>query len=194
MVVAGRRPALVLEDHAVKRTLTTIAAGLLAATLAVPAVAGKRAEWKTYGAEITLKQPTKLAGASLGSEMLTSGKVTEVCRNKGCWMTVADGKQTVRVEFKDYGFFVPWGSEGKRVRMQGVLQEKVMSPEEQAHVAAESRSGHAPEAGGTPKRVRVFVASAMAIEGGTEIGAEQRRKIGGTKPEHEPGAEPGTGR
>jgi hypothetical protein len=54
------------------------------------------------------------------------GTVQEVCKMKGCWMTVktAEGK-TMRVTFKDYGFFVPKDIAGKQVVFEGLAQTTV---------------------------------------------------------------------
>ena len=150
----------------------------------------KPSEWSTYGAPITLKKSSKLDRVmtkQVGQEVLIEGTIADVCQNKGCWMTVRDKKkQEVRVEFKDYGFFVPWSTGGKSVRMQGVLTEKVMSPEDQQHIASESKQG-----GGigtpaeTPKKLFVFVASGVAIQGGGELSAEQKQKVGGKTEAHD---------
>ncbi|MEM6262071.1 MAG: DUF4920 domain-containing protein [Bacteroidota bacterium] len=49
-----------------------------------------------------------------------SGTVENVCQVKGCWMTLkmAD-EQTMRVRFKDYGFFVPKDGSGKQAIIEG---------------------------------------------------------------------------
>ena len=40
--------------------------------------------------------------------MTISGKITETCPKKGCWMQVkVSDTDTLMVRFKDYGFFVP---------------------------------------------------------------------------------------
>lgn len=48
-------------------------------------------------------------------------EIENVCQMKGCWMTLktTDG-QSVRVTFKDYGFFVPKDAAGRRVIVDGV--------------------------------------------------------------------------
>ncbi|MGB0840265.1 MAG: DUF4920 domain-containing protein [Chitinophagales bacterium] len=48
------------------------------------------------------------------------GEIEAVCKVKGCWMTLKkpDGN-TMRVKFKDYGFFVPLDCEGKTAVIQG---------------------------------------------------------------------------
>ncbi len=48
------------------------------------------------------------------------GRVTAVCKVKGCWMEMAtENEKTFRVRFKDYGFFVPMELVGKDVAIQG---------------------------------------------------------------------------
>jgi hypothetical protein len=64
--------------------------------------------------------------------------------------------------------------------MQGVVQERTMSPEEQAHIAAESKDGGGiGTASPEPRKIRVFIASGVSIQGGGEISAEQKQRIGG---------------
>ena len=48
-------------------------------------------------------------------------------------MVVKDGNQSVRVSFKDYGFFVDESLLGKTLRAEGVLKTKKMSKSEVAH-------------------------------------------------------------
>ena len=51
-----------------------------------------------------------------------SGKVSEVCQNKGCWMMLVSdqpGQPEMRVTFKDYAFFMPKDLAGKHVVVDG---------------------------------------------------------------------------
>ncbi|MBI3547630.1 MAG: DUF4920 domain-containing protein [Elusimicrobia bacterium] len=100
------------------------AAALVA--LSLPLSAGA-AEKKSFGSAITLTQPVELADALTkpekyhGKEILVEGHVRSVCQKKGCWMMIGDDKREARVTFKDYAFFVPKNSKGKRVRAQGIV-------------------------------------------------------------------------
>ena len=48
------------------------------------------------------------------------GVIDAVCQKKGCWMTLNIGNdQTMRVTFKDYGFFVPKDASGRTVIVDG---------------------------------------------------------------------------
>lgn len=50
-----------------------------------------------------------------------TGTIVEVCQKKGCWMTMnIGGDRSMRISFKDYGFFVPKDASGKTVIMEGV--------------------------------------------------------------------------
>ncbi len=68
-----------------------------------------------------------------------SGKVTEVCQAKGCWMKVALEKgQEVMITFKDYAFFVPKDIAGKHIVVNGSAFVSEMSIEDQKHFARDS--------------------------------------------------------
>ena len=67
------------------------------------------------------------------------GTALTSCTKKGCWMTVDIGKgDQMRVTFKDYGFFVPKDLNGEQVVLEGSLQRKVSSVEEQRHYAEDA--------------------------------------------------------
>lgn len=54
-------------------------------------------------------------------EVKLSANVIDVCQKKGCWMNVDLGNEnTMRITFKDYGFFVPKDAAGKLATIQGV--------------------------------------------------------------------------
>lgn len=61
--------------------------------------------------EMMIKFRTMNVGDTL--EVKTVGKIIDVCSKKGCWMKLDMGNDdTVRVTFKDYGFFMPLNAEG----------------------------------------------------------------------------------
>lgn len=65
-----------------------------------------------------------------------TAKVKEVCKVKGCWMTLElpSGEESM-VRFKDYGFFVPTDIEGKEVVLEGLAYVEEMSVTDQKHFA-----------------------------------------------------------
>jgi len=80
-----------------------------------------------YGEEFVVEnvvpasQLAALSPDSLNSEMIVEAEILECCRKKGCWMKVdmGDGR-SMRVSFKDYGFFVPLNADGRIATMKGV--------------------------------------------------------------------------
>jgi hypothetical protein len=80
-----------------------------------------------------------LGHALYGADSLTAkvkGTVSSVCQKKGCWMTMDLGHgQSMRITFKDYGFFVPKDCAGRTTIIEGVARKQVISVEEQRHYA-----------------------------------------------------------
>ena len=56
-------------------------------------------------------------------EVKLHAPVNAVCQVKGCWMTMGDTTNAMRVKFKDYGFFVPMDCSGKRLDERRVGKE-----------------------------------------------------------------------
>ncbi|MDF3077099.1 MAG: hypothetical protein K0S09_988 [Sphingobacteriaceae bacterium] len=73
------------------------------------------------------------------ADMLLIGRVEDVCKEKGCWMTMklTDGTE-MRVTFKDYGFFVPQSLKGKQVILNGFAYHQTPSLEQEKHYAADA--------------------------------------------------------
>ncbi|MCE2846796.1 MAG: DUF4920 domain-containing protein [Sphingobacteriales bacterium] len=67
------------------------------------------------------------------------GAISECCQKKGCWMSIRreDGK-TMRVSFKDYGFFVPKNAGGYTAIMQGKAYVDTTSVEDLRHFAQDA--------------------------------------------------------
>ncbi|MEO0468968.1 MAG: DUF4920 domain-containing protein [Bacteroidota bacterium] len=64
------------------------------------------------------------------------GTVEAACQAKGCWMTLKlDDAQSMRVKFKDYGFFVPKDAAGKTAIFEGRAFSDTTSVEELRHYA-----------------------------------------------------------
>lgn len=112
---------------------------------------------------------TELA-AKLGDqkELTTKveGTVDKVCKVKGCWMTVktTDGK-TMRVTFKDYGFFVPKDIAGKQVVFEGVAQTSVTTVDELRDFAEEAgKSKEEVEKITQPEKGLTFVADGVIVK------------------------------
>lgn len=95
-----------------------------------------------YGAGVTTGERTPLNAAmkakNFGTSIRVTGSVTEVCKVKGCWMMLRDGKSKVRVTFKDYGFFMPKNLVGRKVALEGVLTEETLTEKDARHYAEDA--------------------------------------------------------
>lgn len=116
-------------------------------------VSDPRASKKVYGEgfDITaaksgpeLLQLYENLDAGDSSEVQFRGKVSSVCKVKGCWMELelTDG-QEARVTFKDYGFFVPTDLVGREVVVKGQAHVDIISEEDRKHYAEDE--GKTPE-------------------------------------------------
>lgn len=118
----------------------------------------------TLEASSALTVSQVLADTALhGPTILVAGTITDVCQEKGCWLVVTDGNRQMRVTFKDYGFFVPKNSHGRKVLLQGVVSVKEISEEKARHYAAESKSGPKPAEIVGPQKVVTMVATGVVI-------------------------------
>lgn len=95
-----------------------------------------------------------------------TGKVTSVCQNKGCWLTLDAGNgKTMMVTFKDYGFFVPKDlASGTVVTMEGKAELRTVTVDEQKHLAGDAgKSQSEIDAITQPKQELRFVADGVVI-------------------------------
>jgi hypothetical protein len=66
------------------------------------------------------------------------GTVETVCQTKGCWMNLianTEAGQSMKVTFKDYGFFMPKDIAGRQVIVDGYVYREVSSVDELRHYA-----------------------------------------------------------
>jgi hypothetical protein len=71
--------------------------------------------------------------AHVGQPAKFSGRITEVCQKKGCWIVLEQDGQSARVMAKDHGFEVPKDASGDAIAY-GVLQEEPISAEHARHL------------------------------------------------------------
>jgi hypothetical protein len=98
-----------------------------------------------FGEEISWEGAEDISGLlelpeeTESSELKVRGVITEVCQMKGCWMKLDLGNgETVRVTFKDYGFFVPKDAAGREVVIEGLPEMKLTSVETLRHYAEDA--------------------------------------------------------
>jgi hypothetical protein len=99
-----------------------------------------------------------------GQTLVVEGVVTEVCPKKGCWMTMHEGGQTMRITFKDYGFFVPLDCAGSIARIEGVFAIREVPEGEAKHYLEDAgRHEEAAKIEG-PVRSPTFVATGVVLK------------------------------
>ena len=104
-------------------------------------------------------------GAKTAADMKIEGKVVDVCKKKGCWMTLemANG-EPMRVTFKDYAFFMPMDIVGKKVVLDGVAKKQTISVETLRHYAEDAKKSPEEVAKITdPKKELAFEAKGVVI-------------------------------
>ncbi len=129
---------------------------------------------EAYGSKITtdgavsINQLATLMGDKTElNNLKIYGNIEECCSKKGCWMKVKDGKMEspVRVSFKDYAFFVPLNSAGKKVVMEGKAFVKETSVDDLRHYAEDAgKSKEEIEKITEPKRELLFEATGIELK------------------------------
>lgn len=98
-----------------------------------------------YGEAITAQGNT-VTPANLQANLVNNafegkitGKVKEVCKSMGCWITLekADGT-TLMVKSKDHGFFMPQDLVGKTVIVEGTASVKEVTEAKRKHLAEDA--------------------------------------------------------
>ena len=95
-----------------------------------------------------------------------SGEIKEVCTKKGCWfaMDLPNG-QSMRVTFKDYGFFLPTNSQGFPIVMEGIAKVTETDVETLRHYAEDQgKSKEEVESITEPKKEISFEATGVVIK------------------------------
>ncbi len=66
-------------------------------------------------------------------DIVLKAQAEKVCAQKGCWMTMKLEDKSVRIKFKDYGFFVPLSLAGKDIFIKGQMTKKKVSIKDTRH-------------------------------------------------------------
>ncbi|HNB80851.1 MAG TPA: DUF4920 domain-containing protein [Chitinophagaceae bacterium] len=125
-----------------------------------------------FGEKITEEGaiPTDSLKARMGEnkkmDCKLTGTIDAVCQKKGCWMELKnhDGS-TIRVTFKDYGFFMPKDASGKTAIVDGFASVEETSVDELKEFAKDDGQSKEEIAAITePKKELVFEAKGVIIK------------------------------
>jgi len=114
-------------------------------------------------------KPAAKMEAAMGDQkavdMKIEGKVVDVCKKKGCWMTLEmPNGDPMRVTFKDYAFFMPMDIVGKKVVLDGIAKKQTISVETLRHYAEDAKKSPEEVAKITdPKKELAFEAKGVVI-------------------------------
>jgi hypothetical protein len=67
-----------------------------------------------------------------------SGRIVEICQNKGCWVVLEDEGSSARVMMHEHKFGIPKDASGTAI-VYGQLERKTLDPKQREHLAAESK-------------------------------------------------------
>ncbi len=149
----------------IRRSSLTLMLALLG--LALPVV-GQQAG-QHFGAAFTDAKEVALSEAISNTEKYADqtikivGEIRDVCQAKGCWLIVTDGEHAMQVKFKDYGFFVPKNSAGKKVVLEGIVEKKTISEDHARHLASEAKEKVDVSKIKGPQQVVMMMASGVQI-------------------------------
>ncbi|MFI5451297.1 DUF4920 domain-containing protein [Pedobacter sp. UC225_61] len=117
------------------------------------------------GNVITTAEVNAKLGNETKKDMKVTGLVTLVCQKKGCFMNLeAPNGETIRVNFKDYAFFMPKDLAGKKVVIDGFAERTETSVEDLKHIAEDAKKPAEEIAKITkPKKEIVFEAKGVVI-------------------------------
>jgi hypothetical protein len=114
---------------------------LVHASLALLLAAAAAGETTRFGKPLGGLPATPLADVlarpEAGKAVRLTGTIDRVCRNKGCWLELKQGEQSVHVTFEGYSFFVPRDSAGRAVVLEGKVVVKEPTADEAGHKKAE---------------------------------------------------------
>ena len=96
--------------------------------------------------------------AHAGQAAKFTGRITQVCQKKGCWVVLEQDGQSARVMAKDHGFAVPKDASGQAVAY-GVLEAEPITEEHARHLV-EDDGAQAP----AEKELRIVATSIEIID------------------------------
>ncbi|GAA3765305.1 DUF4920 domain-containing protein [Flavobacterium ginsengiterrae] len=111
------------------------------------------------------KLEAELKSAQKAEGIAVKGEVTDVCKKRGCWITLkTEDGSSFFVKMKDYAFFVPTTLKGKNVVLQGNAERKVTSVDELKHYAKDAKKTKAEiDAINLPKEEVRFLADGIKV-------------------------------
>lgn len=120
----------------------------------------------TLDSAITLDELKVLMADKKELAVKVTAPINAVCKKKGCWMElIGNDSSTMRVTFKDYGFFVPKDASGKTATILGTAKvEETSIADLKEYAKDDGKSKTEIESIKEPKRELVFEASGVILQ------------------------------
>ena len=92
---------------------------------------------------VSLADVAKNPGAYRGKSITTTGTVTSVCQNMGCWMEIKDEQSQAHIKMAGHNFFVPKTAAGHKAKITATLVPSADDDEEtECNQEAQKQMGH----------------------------------------------------
>ncbi|GAB2491454.1 DUF4920 domain-containing protein [Arenimonas alkanexedens] len=130
--------------------------GLLMMCAAPVAMAANYGERMPVGEAVSIAAAAADPAAHANAPAKFSGRITQVCQKKGCWVVLEDEGSSARVMAKDHGFEVPKDASGRAIAF-GQMELEPITEEHARHLVEDD--GAAPPA----ERELRIVATAIEI-------------------------------
>ncbi len=125
----------------------------------------------TFGAPFTLKSDQAVTvseaakPANYDRVIRVEGDCYQVCQDEGCWLVITDGKQKLNVMMENKNFTAPMDCGGKKIALEGKVQEQ-LTTEEDARVYAGQAGKSEAETNAIvgDQRVPVLVVTSMEVK------------------------------
>lgn len=93
----------------------------------------KLSDTRIYGLQPTMSDvmPLNLAQAlqknNHAKPLRIKAIVQSICKTKGCWMIISDGRNSARLIFKNNDVVIPKNCGGKKIIAEGIMKETIVS-------------------------------------------------------------------
>ena len=111
---------------------------------------------------LSISQVKSSMNANESKEVLISAVTDKVCKKKGCWMSMKDGDESIRIRFKNYAFFVPKDADNQRFLAIGKMIKKETSIADQKHYLEDANASKEEISAVTSPKIELeFIASGI---------------------------------
>jgi hypothetical protein len=125
----------------------------------------KRGDAFSKGPTLKIEDVVAKGEALSGTNVKLTGKVEQVCQEKGCWFALKSSKgESIRITSMGYKFFVPANASGRTATVEGRFEVKKLSVALAQHYENDRVAGTSEMPRKITKPVEEFTLAATAVE------------------------------